>query len=195
MRGVSGDDPAGGAGVASRQSADREVGGRRLGSIRAPAARPSRRFRQQCRKRDAGLSRPKTVTAERREASAPIARCAPRLNQRGNYKDYAPVGAPPSPRGWQQEMKDHRGAASAAGRRELRFERNCSSKSKEWVPGTSGTGLFDIVNGMRCASPRAQPGGWNATRSGEAPRIAGEGIRPSFYLHQKLAQMSFGSNL
>jgi hypothetical protein len=116
-----------------------------------------------------GLRGPKIVTAERREASAPIARCAPRLN-RAAQNEYAPVGAPPSPRGWQQEEGSNPGARQAPReRRELRFERNCSSKSKEWVPGTPGTGLFDIVNGVRCASPRAQPGDGMQRDPGKRP--------------------------
>ena len=42
-----------------------------------------------------GLPGPKIATVERREASAPIARCAPRLTARLNNMEQAPVGAPP----------------------------------------------------------------------------------------------------
>ncbi len=102
-----------------------------------------------------GLSRPKTATAERREASAPIARCAPRPNQRGTRTRNTRLsalrhplagvaargripGAPQAPR--ERER--------AAVRKELRFER-----SERVVAGTSGTGLFDIVNRGSAALP------------------------------------------
>jgi hypothetical protein len=40
-------------------------------------------------------------------------------------------------------------------RRELRFDKNCgSNESREWVPGTSGPGLFDIVNRTSTAPHR-----------------------------------------
>jgi hypothetical protein len=180
MRGVSGDDPADGAGVASRRSAVREVGCRRLGSIRAPAARPSRRCRRQCRNRSAGLARPKTVTAERREASAPIARCAPRPNRRGTRTRNRRLSALRHPlggmatRGRIPGAPNRRGSGESCGSKRIAVRKN--RKNECW--GTSGTGLFDIVNGVRCASPRAQPGDLNATRSGEAPRIAAKGFVP-----------------
>ena len=83
----------------------------------------------------------------------PVAREGPRLASvasrptSATCSRLAPVGAPPSPRGGGNKTKDTRGAANAAGakraavRQELRFER-----IERVVAGTSGTGLFDIVN-------------------------------------------------
>jgi hypothetical protein len=159
-RGVSGDDPARRSGSwrpgklrsgrlgRPTQGLERALAGEALAAV--PAAMPESERARAC-------PRPKTVTAERREASAPIARCAPRLSKRGNYKDYAPVGAPPSPRRGGNKTKDRsRGAASAAGSGE-----SCGSKRiavrtnrESGCRGTSGAGLFDIVNRGRTAPHR-----------------------------------------
>ena len=101
-----------------------------------------------------GLSRPKTATAERREASAPIARCAPRPNQRGTRTRNTRLSALRHPLGGGSKRKDTRGAASAAGARESRgSERIAVRKNERVVAGTSGTGLFDIVNRGSAALP------------------------------------------
>ena len=122
----------------------------------------------------------------------PVAREGPRLASvasrltSATYSRLAPVGAPPSPRGGGNKTKDTRGAASATGRRELRFDKNCGSKEFEGVvAGRSDTGLFDIVNRGSAASRRPRSSGrqrlrvsrtTRATRSYPPP--CGEGRPP-----------------
>ena len=96
----------------------------------------------------------------------PVAREGPRLASvasrptSATCSRLAPVGAPPSPRGWQQ-MKDR----SPGRRKRHGSEESCGSeriavrKSERVVAGTSGTGLFDIVNRGSAATRRPRSSG------------------------------------
>ena len=133
-----------------------------------------------------GLSQPKTVTAERREASAPIARCAPRLTSAAREQGIRACrrSAIPS-RGWQQDegypgRRKRRGSEASCGSTRIAARRN-----ERVVAGTSGTGLFDIVNRGSAATRRLRSSGrqrlrvsrtTRATRSYPPP--CGEGRPP-----------------
>ena len=96
----------------------------------------------------------------------PVAREGPRLASvasrptSATCSRLAPVGAPPSPRGWLQ-MKDR----SPGRRKRHGSEESCGSeriavrKSERVVAGTSGTGLFDIVNRGSAATRRPRSSG------------------------------------
>jgi hypothetical protein len=86
--------------VASRQSAVREVqrnrrpgldalGGEALAAV--PAAMPESERARASRAQNRHGGAPRGERTDRKVRAAP--------EKRGNYKDYAPVGAPPSPRG------------------------------------------------------------------------------------------------
>ncbi len=118
---------------------------RRRGRGRADApgcVEPSHRSRQAMPAMEADPGRQRHGGAPR--GGLPVAREGPRLASvasrltSATYSRLAPVGAPPSPRGWLQDEGSIPGAPQAP------------REGDEWlegvVAGTSGTGLFDIVN-------------------------------------------------
>jgi hypothetical protein len=106
------------------------LGGEALAAV--PAAMPESERAGASRAQNRHGGAPRGERTDRKVRAAP--------EQRGNYKDYAPVGAPPSPWGWQQD--------EGCPRRRKRRGKNGV------VPGHIGTGLFDIVNRGSAASRR-----------------------------------------
>ena len=147
---------------------------------RRPGPRPGRSARlrgafapgagRQCRRRKRTLGRQRHGGAPR--GGLPVAREGPRLASvasrltSATYSRLAPVGAPPSPRGGGSKMKDRspgrckrRGSDESCG-----STRIAARKNERVVAGTSGTGLFDIVNRGSAASCRLR-----SVSRGDAP--------------------------